>query len=232
MLSDRKHADLGRISIYDIETDKIQLSSEDLQLKEHTGYDDEHLKRLKYLFQQITGPQRTTLDTEHFESAVRSMCRSLTESREAHRLAEILFQAYDKNTNGSIDFPEMIDFVWTVVDAPREEQIVGLYQAFQNSHEKLSKERLIEFITILKEDFQPNASLAQKKIQGQMKSLHTDEDIQHRVDECLSYYHHPSDGLNLTQVIEYFLGRNDPLINQIRTRSNARKARHKKKNRK
>ncbi|UJR31219.1 hypothetical protein I4U23_018723 [Adineta vaga] len=232
MSFDRKTPDLGRISIYDIETDKIKLSSTDIQLKKHTGYDDEHLKRLKYLFQQITGPQINTLDIEHFESAARSMCRSLTESHEAHHLAEILFKAYDKNTNGAIDFAEMIDFVWTVVDAPREEQIVGLYQALQGSNNKLSKDRLIEFTTILKDDFQPKISLIDKKTQGQLKSLNTDEDIQNRVDECLSYYRQPSDGLNLTQVIEYFLGRKDPIISQIRTRWNARIKRYEKKNRK
>jgi Ca2+-binding EF-hand superfamily protein len=105
-------SDRGRISIYDLNTDNIQLSLSEVQLKNHTGYDEEHLKRLKYLFQQLTDPEHNTLDVNHFESAARSMCHSLTESSDAHHLAEILFKAYDKNINGSIDFPEMIDFVW------------------------------------------------------------------------------------------------------------------------
>ncbi len=104
--------DLGRISIYDLNTNDIKLSSSDIQLKTYTGYDEQHLKRLKCLFQQITGPDKTTLDIEHFELAARSLCHSLTESNEAHHLAEILFKAYDKNTNDLIDFHEMINFVW------------------------------------------------------------------------------------------------------------------------
>ncbi|CAF0739839.1 unnamed protein product [Adineta steineri] len=225
MLSNTKDLDLGRISIYDLNTDNIELSLSDIQLKKFTGYDDEHLKRLKYLFQQIAGPNKDTLDMNHFESAARSMCHSLTESSEAHHLAEILFQAYDKNTSGSIDFSEMIDFVWTVVDAPREEQIAGLYQALQESNGKLSKNRLIEFLIILKEDFQPKNTK-----QGQLKSLKTDEDIRNRVDECFSYFNNPSDGLNLNQIIEYFLGVKDSFANNVKTRWNARvQRRHKKK---
>jgi Ca2+-binding EF-hand superfamily protein len=112
MSFNKKSPDLGRISIYDLNTDDIELSSSEIQLKKHTGYDEEHLKRLKYLFQQITGPETSTLDVHHFESAARSICQSLTESSRAHHLAEILFKAYDKNINGSIDFSEMIDFVW------------------------------------------------------------------------------------------------------------------------
>ena len=96
-----KHVDLGRISI-----------SADSQLKTHTGYDDDHLRRLKALFQQATGPTRQTLNNPNFESAARSLCRFLTESNRAHHLAEILFKIYDKNTNGLIDFAEMVDFVW------------------------------------------------------------------------------------------------------------------------
>jgi len=83
-----------------------------MKLKTHTGYNDEHLKRLKYLFQQILDSQQNSLDEKHFELAVRSICHSLTQSNQAHRLAERLFKAYDKNTDGSIDFAEMIDFVW------------------------------------------------------------------------------------------------------------------------
>ena len=107
-----KHVDLGRISIYDVNTDDIELSPTDLQLKTHTGYDDDHLRRLKSLFQQATGPTRQTLNKPDFESAARSLCRFLTESNRAHHLAEILFKIYDKNTNGLIDFAEMVDFVW------------------------------------------------------------------------------------------------------------------------
>jgi hypothetical protein len=112
MSSSKKSPDLGRISVYDYNIDDIELTSSEIQLKNHTGYGEEHLRRLKYLFQQITGPEKKTLDVNHFESAARSICHSLTESNEAHRLAEILFKAYDKNTNGSIDFHEMVDFVW------------------------------------------------------------------------------------------------------------------------
>ena len=108
----KESPDLGRISIYDINTTDIKLTSSEMQLKNHTGYDDEHLKRLKYLFQQITDSRKKNLDVQHFELAVRSICHSLTESSEADHLAEILFQTYDKNTDGSIDFYEMIDFVW------------------------------------------------------------------------------------------------------------------------
>ena len=64
MSLNRKSHDLGRVSIYDLNTD-------DIQLKTHTGYDEEHLKRLKYLFQQITNPEKNTLDINHFESAAR-----------------------------------------------------------------------------------------------------------------------------------------------------------------
>jgi hypothetical protein len=74
----------GRISIYDVNTDDIELSSSETQLKKHTVYDEEHLKQLKYLFQQITGPENNNLDAKHFESAARSICHSLTESSEAN----------------------------------------------------------------------------------------------------------------------------------------------------
>ena len=104
--------DRGRISLFDINTNDIDLSSSELELKRHTGYDDEHLRRLKYLFRQVTGPDRQTLSMEDFESAARLMCHALTESNRAHQLAESLFRAYDKNTNGLIDFEEMVEFVW------------------------------------------------------------------------------------------------------------------------
>lgn len=238
--------DLGRISIYDLNTNDIKLSSSDIQLKIYTNYDEQHLKRLKYLFQQITGPNKTTLDIEHFELAARSLCHSLTESNEAHHLAEILFKAYDKNTNDLIDFHEMVQFVWyrerglifkvgvnfcfcrTVIDAPREEQIAGLYEAFKESNGKLSKTRLNELLIILKEDFQPKNSSIHKLNQGQIKPLKTDEDIRNRVTECFTYYKTPSDGLNLIQIIDYFLGTNDPLGIQVKTRWNARIARRQK----
>ncbi len=116
-----------------------------------------------------------------------------------------------------------------MIDAPREEQIGGLYQALRESNGKLSKDRLIEFITILKEDFQPKLSNIDKKNQGQFKSLKTDEEIRNRVDECLSYYNNPSDGLGLHQVIEYFLGSKDPLAFKVKTRWNARLQRRDKK---
>jgi Ca2+-binding EF-hand superfamily protein len=131
------------------------------------------------------------------------MCQSLTESNRAHHLAEILFKAYNKNINGSIDFSEMIDFVWTVIDAPYEEQIAGLYQALRESNGKLSKDRLIEFLTILKEDFQT-------KKQSQLK---TDEEIRNRVDECF----------------DYFLGSKDPLVIKVKTRWDDRIQRRNKK---
>lgn len=104
--------DLGRISLYDFNISEIELSSLDMQLRNHTGYNEEHLKRLKYLFQQITEPNKDTLDIDQFELAARSLCRSLTASSEAHHLAEILFKAYDRNTNDLIDFHEMVEFVW------------------------------------------------------------------------------------------------------------------------
>jgi hypothetical protein len=64
-------------------------------------------------------------------------------------LVVVSYKAYDKNTNGLINFHEMIDFCLvknyysivfedkqklcrTVIHAPREEQIVGLYQTFQD----------------------------------------------------------------------------------------------------
>lgn len=110
-LSEKK-PDLGRISLYDFNISDIKLSSLDIQLQNHTGYNEEHLKRLKYLFQQLTGPMKNTLDIDQFEQATRSLCHSLTESNEAHHLAEILFKAYDRNSNNQIDFSEMIEFVW------------------------------------------------------------------------------------------------------------------------
>jgi malate synthase len=97
----------------------------------------------------------------------------------------------------------MIDFVWTVIDAPHEEQIAGLYQALRESNGKLSKDRLIEFLTILKEDFQT-------RNQNQLK---TDEEIQNRVDECF----------------DYFLGSKDPLAIKVKTRWDDRIQRRNKK---
>jgi len=58
MSLNRKSPDLSRISIYDFNTNDIELSLTDIQLKNHTGYDEEHLKRLKYLFQQITDQEK------------------------------------------------------------------------------------------------------------------------------------------------------------------------------
>lgn len=107
-----KHNGLGRISLVDFNITAIKLSSLDMKLQDHTGYNEEHLKRLKYLFQQLTSPNKDTLDLVQFESAARSLCHSLTTSSDAHHLAEILFKAYDKNTNDLIDFHEMVEFVW------------------------------------------------------------------------------------------------------------------------
>lgn len=108
MSSNVKQTDRGRISIYDFNIEHIDLSSSDLQLKHRTGYDDEHLKRLKFLFRQITGPHRTTLNRDDFQSAVRLICQSSKSSE----FSEKLFEIYDKNTNGQIDFSEMVEFVW------------------------------------------------------------------------------------------------------------------------
>jgi uncharacterized protein YpuA (DUF1002 family) len=116
-------------------------------------------------------------------------------------------------------------FYRTVIDAPREEQIAGLYQVLRESNGKLSKDRLIEFLTILKEDFQP-------KYSSQLKSLKTDEEIRNRVDECFDYYNNSIDGLDLNQIIDYFLGSNDSLAIKVKTRWNDRiQRRDKNKNR-
>jgi hypothetical protein len=119
-------------------------------------------------------------------------------------------------------------FSRTVIDAPREEQIAGLYQTFQESNGKLSKARLNELLIILKEDFQPKSSSVSKTNQGQRKPLNTDEDIRNRATECFTYYKTPSDGLNLIQIIDYFLGSKDPVGIQVKTRWNARMERRKK----
>ena len=112
MSSTKTSRDLARISIYELNTNGITLSSSESQLQHLTGYEEQRLKRLKCLFQQITRAEKNTLDSEHFELVARSLCHSLTESNEAHHLAEILFKAYDKNTNDTIDFHEMVQFVW------------------------------------------------------------------------------------------------------------------------
>lgn len=62
-----------------------------------------------------------------------------------------------------------------------------------------------------------------------MKSLKTDEDIRNRVSECLDYYHNPSDGLDLLQIIDYFLGSDHILSLEVKTRWSARVDRQKKK---
>jgi hypothetical protein len=116
-----------------------------------------------------------------------------------------------------------------VIDAPHEEQIGGLYQALQDLNGKILKDRLIEFITILKEDFQPKISNINNQNQGQLKSLKTDEDIRNRVDECFNYYNNPTDGLDLKQILDYFLGLNDSLAIKVKTRWTARIQRCKKK---
>ncbi len=121
-------------------------------------------------------------------------------------------------------------FCRTVIDAPREEQIAGLYEAFKESNGKLSKNRLNELMIILKEDFQPKKNSGQNKNQGQMKSLKTDEDIRNRVNECFEYYKNPSDGLNLIEIIDYFLGTKDFLGIEVKNRWNARIERRQKKN--
>jgi hypothetical protein len=106
-----------------------------------------------------------------------------------------------------------------------------LYQALRESNGKLSSDRLFELITILKEDFQPKISTVDSKNQGQLKPLKTDEEIRNRVDECLHYYKNPSDGVDLNQVIDYFLGAKDPLAIQVKARWTARvQRRDKKKN--
>lgn len=79
-----------------------------------------------------------------------------------------------------------------------------------------------EFIILLREDFQ-------SKPLNTMKSFQTDDDIRARVIECLEYYHHPSDGLNLLQIIDYFFASDDRLRFEVENRWNARKARQKKK---
>ena len=119
-------------------------------------------------------------------------------------------------------------FCRTVIDAPREEQIAGLYQAFQEFNGKLSKARLNELLIILKEDFQPKSSSISKSNQGQRKPLNTDDDIRNRVNECFTYYKNPSGGLNLLQIIDYFLGSKDSVGIQVKTRWNARIERRKK----
>ena len=100
-----------------------------------------------------------------------------------------------------------------------------MYQAFQESNEKLSQTRLNELLTILKEDFQPKGPPTRQSNQGQTKPLKTDEDIRNRVTECFAYYKTPSDGLNLIQIIDYFLGSKDPLGMEVKSRWNARQAR-------
>ena len=119
----------------------------------------------------------------------------------------------------------------TVIDAPREEQIAGLYQALQDSNGKLSKIRLVEFLIILKDDFQPEISNNnnKKKTQGQIKVLKTDEDIRNRINECFDYYQNPSDGLDLNKIIDYFLGPKHPLAIQVKNRWISRIQRHEKK---
>lgn len=102
----------------------------------------------------------------------------------------------------------------TVSDAPREEQIVGLYQALKDSNGKLSKTSLIEFLIVLKDDFQSDIS------------LNTDDDIRNRVDECFAYYYNPSDGVNLNQILDYFLSSRTTLIQQIKQRWIDRIQRH------
>ena len=114
----------------------------------------------------------------------------------------------------------------TVVDAPREEQMASLYQALRGSNESLLQDQLIELTTIFKEDFQSKSSSINKA------PLKTDEDIRQRVEECLRYYPKSSEGLNLEQLVDYFLGSTDPLAVQVKVRWNARMHRNKEKTQK
>lgn len=110
----------------------------------------------------------------------------------------------------------------TVVDAPREEQIVSLYQVFEESNGKVSRNHLNELLILLREDLQ-------SKPANPMKSLQTDEEIRTQTMECFEYYHNPIDGLDLLQIIDYFLGSDDALRSEVKARWTARKARRKKK---
>lgn len=110
----------------------------------------------------------------------------------------------------------------TVVDAPRAEQIVSLYQVFEDSNGKLSRIHLHEFVILLKDDLHMANS-------DRMISLKTDDEIENRINQCLEYYHNPSDGLDLIQIIDYFLGSNHILSLDVKTRWNARLNRQKKK---
>lgn len=114
----------------------------------------------------------------------------------------------------------------TVVDAPREEQMASLYQALQEPNETLLHDQLIELMTIFREDFQPKPSSINKA------PLNTDEDTHQRVEECLRYYQKSSEGLNLDQLVDYFLGSKNPLAVQVKARWNARMNRNKKKTQK
>ena len=83
----------------------------------------------------------------------------------------------------------------------------------------MSRNHLHEFLILLKDDLQAKNS-------DRMK---TDEDIRNRISECLEYYHNPSDGLNLLEIIDYFLGSDHILGLEVKTRWNARVDRQKKK---
>lgn len=108
--------------------------------------------------------------------------------------------------------------------------MAGLYEALRASKQSLHRDELIEWLTILKDDFLNSSTMLndQRRI-----SLRTDEDIRREVDRCFQLSSHSSsDGLQLNEIIDYFLGPNDSLGEKVKASWNARLHRHEEKQQK
>ncbi|CAF1342367.1 unnamed protein product [Didymodactylos carnosus] len=95
----------------------------------------------------------------------------------------------------------------------------------------VTRTKLIEFLTILKDDFQPKAEPRPnetKPLTGSHsissesllqipnnRALNTDQDIADRVDECFRTNNNAEE-LDLNQVLDYFLGKNDKTVKRTK----------------
>lgn len=100
-----------------------------------------------------------------------------------------------------VDQTENLLIFRTILDAPREEQIVGFYESLRRSKTFLTRDQLIQWLTLFSEDFQ----------------IMNDDQLGQQIDQCYRHYKKKSsDGVDLGEIVEFFVDDKNPLKQRIR----------------
>ncbi|KAI0986597.1 hypothetical protein GJ496_007630 [Pomphorhynchus laevis] len=115
------------------------------QLCNRTHYSKDQINQLHKLFYIYCPSGRLTHST--FSEIIRNIRSDVViTGPNAQTVSTILFNMYDADKNGIIDFSEMLFVMYTLLDAPANERMSFLFDVFDSSNKRkcLDREQLVQ----------------------------------------------------------------------------------------